>query len=131
MRRFSEFEAKTSQPLAKRILLFWITLLLASGFFRISLAAIPGLHGGKVIYDQGRQYEVVSNPGLHQINVYAAPLVGPPSGSLTVYLRSRGKPRNPVKLVLSETTRDSWVYSGLIPSWILIGAGVKIEVDLK
>jgi hypothetical protein len=131
MRRFRDIDAKMSHPLGRRILCFWATLLMVSGLFRLALAAVPGMHGGKVIIEQGRQYEVVSNPGLHQIKVYAKPVLGPPDNTLTVYLRSRGKPRNPVKLVLSEVTRDSWVYSGLIPARILIGAGVRVDVDLK
>jgi hypothetical protein len=131
MRRFREIQGKTSHHLAKRLLLFWTVLLALFGFLRWTFAAIPGIHGGRVIVEKGRQYEVVANPGLHQIKVYAAPIVGPPSSTLTVYLRSRGRPRNPVKLVLSGISRDSWIYSGLIPAGILISGGVRVEVELK
>jgi hypothetical protein len=131
MRRFHENQGKTSHHLTKRLLLFWVVLLTLFGFLRWALAAIPGIHGGKVIVEKGRQYEIVANPGLHQIKVYAAPIVGPPSSTLTVYLRSRGRPRNPLKLVLSEVSRDSWTYSGLVPAGILISGGVRVEVDLK
>ncbi|NDF15090.1 hypothetical protein EB061_07175 [bacterium] len=84
MRRFREIQGKTSHHLAKRLLLFWTVLLALFGFLRWTFAAIPGIHGGRVIVEKGRQYEVVANPGLHQIKVYAAPIVGPPSSTLTI-----------------------------------------------
>jgi hypothetical protein len=131
MRRNPEFDQKLSHLLAKKILFFWIFMLIFSGVIRYGQAAIPGVHGGKVIRDQGRQFEIVANPGLHQIKVYAAPLVGPPSNTLTVYLRSQSRNKRPLRLTLSEVTRDSWVYTGLIPSQVLIRGGVELEIDLK
>ena len=115
-------------PLLKKISWFWFAFLAVFGFLRLSLAG-EALHGGAIIQHEGEQFEVVALPETHQFHVYS-PLDWAESHSkMTLKLKQKGRPTIKVSLQLNETTPDSAIYSGLIPSNILVTGGVRFEIN--
>ncbi|NDG84185.1 MAG: hypothetical protein EBX52_04000 [Proteobacteria bacterium] len=83
---------------------------------------------GVLIEKDGRKYRVETEPELHRIRVvYDLNQKPYPTGLVLVLKRKNHLPRR-IKLGLSESTRDSVVYSGLVPSNIQISGGITFEI---
>ena len=114
--------------LFKKISWFWCAFLAIFGFLRLSLAG-QSPHGGAIVDHDGLQFEVVTLPEQHQFQVFT-PLDWADSHSrMTLKLRQKGRPTLKIKLNLNETTPESAVYSGLIPSGVLVSGGIRFEIS--
>ena len=114
--------------LLKKISWFWCAFLAVFGFLRLSLAG-QAPHGGALIEHEGTQFEVVTLPEQHRFQVFT-PLDWADSHSrMTLKLKQKGRPTLKVNLKLNETTPESAVYSGLIPSGVLVSGGIRFEIS--
>jgi len=114
--------------LGSRIAIFWLFLLIIFGFIRSAPAAIPPLHGGTLIEFQGKPYEVVSDPELHLVKVYTPNQVGPVPNELVLTIKRKSLPSRHVHLRLSSTTSETMIYTGMIPSRILLRGSLGFEL---
>jgi hypothetical protein len=85
-------------------------------------------HAETLIEYQGRKYRVEPNPELHQIKAYSEFNQKPYPTSLVLVLTQKNHLQKKIRLYLTETTRDSVVYSGLIPSKVLISGGIRFDI---
>jgi hypothetical protein len=116
----------------KRAILALLTVVLISGGITASLTRgkTPEsvISAGTIVEHAGRKYRVETDEDLHRVRVYSDPDQKPyPTGIVLVLNRKDGPPRR-IKLGISETTRDSVVYSGLVPSNVLISGGVTFQI---
>ncbi len=105
----------------KKLLLLFVVLILVS--------PSDSSHAASTLIEHaGRKYRVETDPDLHRIRVvYDLDQKPYPSGLILVLRRANHLPRR-IKLGLTETTRDSVVYSGLVPSNIRISGGITFEI---
>ena len=85
-------------------------------------------HSETLIEHHGRRYRIEPVSELHQIKVYTELDQKPYPTSLVIVLNRKNHLPQKIRLNLSETTRESVVYSGLVPSQILISGGIRFEI---
>jgi hypothetical protein len=81
-----------------------------------------------LIEHQGRTYRIEPDSTLHQIKVYSELDQKPYPTSLVIVLNRKDHTPWRIRLNLTETTRDSVVYTGLMPSKILVSGGIRFEI---
>ena len=116
----------------KRSILALLSVVLISGGIVASLTRgktpEPVISAGTIVEHAGRKYRVETDEDLHRVRVTSDLDQRPYPTGIVLVLSRKDRPPRKIKLGLTETTRDSVVYSGLVPSNILISGGVTFQI---
>ena len=119
----------------KRMKKFIVALVCAFHFSNMSLSRadlLLGPHGGQMVQNNGKSYEIVRNIEQHQIQIYAPPRTETelPS-SITIRVKKKDKIINRIHLSLMPDTGLGYpAYSKNVPASVLISGGITFELGL-
>ncbi|MBU6153863.1 MAG: hypothetical protein KGP28_06135 [Bdellovibrionales bacterium] len=117
--------------LSARIILFWINILLVFGWIKSAPAAIPEMPGIIKFEHEGRSYEILKDPGMNLLKVTTNHTPGPVRDELVLKIKGNHLPLRHIHLRLSSTTPESMVYTGILPSGILLQGNLSFAISSK
>ncbi len=116
----------------KYVILALFFALVISGGIALSLTGEPPrepvLPQGTIVEHKGRKYRIETDENLHRVRVFYDLDQKPYPTGIVLLLKRKDQPSRRIKLGLTETTRESVVYSGLVPSNVLISGGVSFQI---